>query len=117
MKQFQVNPPVRGEGRFIKQSGPIGRFGHVVLEVECTGSTKALSVAWCASEQAIPSAFRGAVTRGIVRMFEPGAPFGEYRSEGVCVRVIDGMAHPTDSNDLSFEIAAATALKNALTAS
>lgn len=114
MERLRCGPSARGEGRFIKQSGPIGRFGHVVLEVQCLESPQSISVTWVASEEAIPSVFRHSVERGIVRLFEPEAKYGEFSSDGISVRIIGGTCHPTDSNEVSFELAAAAAFINAI---
>jgi hypothetical protein len=54
------------------------------------------------------------VTRGIVRLFEPGAKLAEYSSNSLAVRVIGGTSHQTDSNEMSFELAASAALINAI---
>lgn len=114
MKRFRSSAVLRGEGRFIKQSGPIGRFGHVILQVECLEASQAISIAWDVSEDVIPTFFRDSVVRGILRLFEPGAKYAGYSSDGLAVRVVGGTFHPTDSNELSFELAAAAAFNDAI---
>ena len=117
MERGRRGPSSRGEGRFIRQSGPIGRFAHVVLEVQCLGTPEPLSVSWEVAAEAIPHGFRHAVERGIVGLFELGARYGEFSGEGISVRVVGGTCHPTDSNEASFEMAAAAAFVNAVSGS
>lgn len=73
-----------------------------------------LSVTWAASEDAIPGIFRNAVERGIARLFEPGAKYADFSSAGVSVRMVGGTCHPTDSNEVSFEMASAAAFVKAV---
>lgn len=113
MRRFRHGPAVRGEGRFVKQSGPIGHFAHVVVELEFPEAAETFSIVWKVPEAAIPIVFRDAVARGILHLFEPGARYADYSSDGVVVRVVGGTTHPTDSDSLSFELAAANAFENA----
>ena len=113
-RRLPCRPLVRGEGRFIKQSGPIGRFGHVVLEVQCLETAQALVVTWDVSEDEIPAIFRNSVERGVIRLFGPEAKYEAFSSDGVSVRVVGGTCHPTDSNEVSFELASAAAFVNAI---
>lgn len=105
--------PVKAEGRFVKQSGPPGRFAHVVLVVE-QATCPNIEFSWQVAESSIPSMFQGAVVRGVSRLFEPGARLAEFSPSGILVRVTGGTFHPTDSNDLSYEIASAYAFISAV---
>ena len=107
--------PVKAEGRFIKQSGPIGRFGHVVLVVEQVASPK-IEFSWQVPESSIPAMFHAAVARGVCRLFEPDGKLAEFTPGNLLVRVVGGTFHPTDSNEISCEIASANAFVNAVAA-
>ena len=113
MKTLHFPQPTKAEGRFIKQSGPIGRFGHVVLLVEQTTSHR-LELSWQVPQSAIPAEFQESVTRGIRRLFEPGAKFSGVSPVGLLVRVVGGTFHPTDSNEISYELASSQAFLNAV---
>src|SRR5690349_6443102 len=112
MMKFDLCLPARGEGRFVRQAGGLHRYGHVVLIVESAPAE--LSFSWEVFAEQIPDMFKDAVYRGVSRSFEPGGLFGSYISHGLRVRVVDGSWHETDSNEGSFEIASALALKDAI---
>ena len=110
---FWFADEVRGHGSFIKQSGPIGRFARVVVEVSTSRENPHGAIQWGATEAQIPAEFRGAVSRGLVCVLTSGG-YLNYVADGLVVRVVGGACHPTDSNELSFEKAAAIAFKNAV---
>lgn len=112
MMKSVLFPPVRGEGRIVRQAGGLHRYGHVVLLVESAPAE--LCFSWEVSAVQIPDLFKDAVCRGVTRSFEPGAVFGSYVPDGLRVRIVDGSWHEIDSNEGSFEIASALALKDAL---
>lgn len=116
MKTLQFTQPTRGEGRFVRQSGPPGRFGHVILIVEPTNQPS-LEICWEVPESAIPVQFRQAVSLGINGYFEPGAKYSEFTPGGFLVRVVGGTFHPTDSNEVSYTLAAAAAFSDAVSCS
>jgi hypothetical protein len=58
--------------------------------------------------------FKEAVYRGIKAQFQPDARLGAYTTDGLLIRIVDGSSHESDSNEGSFEIAAAFALLTAL---
>lgn len=112
MMKSDLCPPARGEGRFVRQAGGRHPYGHVVLIVE--SAPAGLSFSWEVSAEQIPDMFKAAVYRGVSRSFEPGAMFGSHISHGLRVRIVDGSWHETDSNQGSFEIVSALALKDAM---
>jgi elongation factor G len=113
MDTLHFPQPIKAEGRFIRQSGPIGRFGHVVLIVEQSSSER-LEFSWQVPASAIPAMFQSAVVRGVTRLFEPGAKLAEFSPSSLHVRVVGGTFHPTDSNEGSYEVASANAFINAV---
>jgi elongation factor G len=113
MKRLIVPVPVSGEGRIVRQSGGLHRYGHVVLSVETSPST-ALLFDWQVLPVQIPDVFREAIFRGVRRSFKDGAQFDGVSSDGLLVRVVGGSFHETDSNEGSFEIAAMQAFSKAL---
>jgi len=115
MKRLVISRPTKGEGRFIKQSGPIGRFAHVILIVESTFGSR-IEFSWAAPQSSIPPEFRGSVERGVQRLFKDDARFTGFSPVGLLVRVVGGTFHPTDSNEISFELAASAAFIDAVDA-
>jgi hypothetical protein len=73
-----------------------------------------LDIAWDVSEASIPGAYREAVRRGIAGLFESDAKFEDFLPNRLCVRVVGGSHHETDSNESSYVIAAAMAFVNAV---
>lgn len=112
MKRFELEGPLRGEGRIVRQAGGMHRYGHVILTVE--PAQTALSFTWEVSPTRIPEEFKAAVYRGIEAQFQPHARFGTYSTKGLLFRIVDGSSHAIDSNEGSFEIAASLALLKAL---
>lgn len=114
MKRLVVPAPVTGEGRIVRQSGGLHRYGHVVLVVETSADTD-LSFAWEVLPEQIPGMFKDAVYRGVRRSFEPDAQFAGYSPDGLLVRVVAGSFHQIDSNEGSFEMASMQAFAKAVT--
>ncbi|MGJ7501327.1 hypothetical protein ACSFA3_24235 [Variovorax sp. RHLX14] len=105
---------MRGEGRIVRQSGGLHRYGHVVLSVEASSGAN-LSFNWEVLPEQIPDMFKDAVYRGVRRSFEADAQFDGYSPDGLLVRVVAGSFHQTDSNEGSFEMASMQAFSKALT--
>ena len=111
---FPLQRPATGEGRFIRQQGSPGRYGHVSLLVEPTEEGDPWALLWEVQSSQIPPHFGEAVRRGIVSLFVEGAPLERWPLEGFSVRVVGGSFHDTDSNELSFVMAAGYAFLDAL---
>lgn len=100
-----------GEGRFVRQRGSPGRYGHVVLVVEPVKG-QGLSFAWEVRNDEIPSEYEESVQRGVKALFLDDGPFAGVQ-QGLHVRVIGGSFHETDSNEMSYFMAAASAFQDA----
>ncbi|WP_431095357.1 hypothetical protein [Polaromonas aquatica] len=111
---FPLQCPATGEGRFIRQQGSPGRYGHVSLLVEPAEGGEPWALLWEVQPFQIPDHFEEAVRRGIASLFVEDAPLGRWPLEGFSVRVIGGSFHDTDSNELSFVMAAGYAFLDAL---
>jgi elongation factor G len=106
-----VTRSAQGEGRYIRQTGGRGQYGHVVLQVEPSdtpGSTFSSAV----RGGAVPSQFIPAVEAGVSEALESGVLAG-YPVNDVRVTLLDGSAHEVDSSDLAFKIAASMAFRDA----
>lgn len=103
----------RGEGSFIRQNGPPGHYGHVILIVEASPND-GLTFMWEVAETAIPKVYAEAVQRGIQRTCEAHGAFAGSAFTRTTVRIVDGSFHDFDSRERSFELAAAEAFENAV---
>ncbi len=100
-----------GVGKFVRQSGGRGQYGHVVLEIEPRPEGGENTYVSRIVGGSIPLEFMAAVEQGVGDAMAEG-PHG-YPMTGVHTRVIDGSYHAVDSSEIAFRIAAAIAVRNA----
>jgi len=106
------------EGKFVRQTGGRGQYGHVVLTVE---PLKTEGGHWSRDIEfkdktvggSVPREYLPAIERGARDALSSGVLAG-YPVAGVKVALIDGSFHPVDSSDIAFEQAAAIAIEKAL---
>ncbi len=113
-----ITKSAQAEGKFIRQTGGHGQYGHVVLEVEplLTGDghwSREIEFQSEVSANAIPREFVPDVERGSRDALSSGVLSG-YPVVGVKVKLIDGSFHSVDSSGLAFEQAAAIAVEKAI---
>jgi len=106
-----VTGRAQGEGRYVRQTGGKGQYGHVVLEVE-PAQEPGVAFTNAVRGGSIPTAFISAVEAGVCEAMESGVLAG-YPVSNVQVRLLDGSAHEVDSSELAFKIAAAMAFREA----
>jgi len=104
---------VKAEGRFIKQTGGRGQYGHVWLEVEPLPRGKGFEFIDAITGGVIPKEYIPAVEQGVREAIERGVLAG-YPLTDLKVKLIDGSYHEVDSSDMAFAIAASMALKEAV---
>ena len=105
-----ITVPVKAEGRFIKQSGGKGQYGHVVVELEPGGRGSGFLFVDKVRGGTIPKKFIPPVAAGIKEAMEGGALLG-YPLIDIKATLCDGSFHEVDSSDIAFKIAGAIALK------
>jgi elongation factor G len=110
-----IAKPQRAEGRFKKQTGGHGQFGVAVIEVEPLARDAGFEFVDEIVGGAIPRNFIPAVEKGILEAMEQGGPHGNPVTD-IRVRLVDGKYHSVDSSEMSFKVAGALALKEALAA-
>ena len=108
----------QAEGKFIRQTGGHGQYGHVVLMLEPLLTEAGLASRDIEFERkvasdVVPREYIPAVERGARDALGSGVLAG-YPVRGVKVTLIDGSFHSVDSSDLAFEQAAAIAVQKAL---
>ena len=106
-----ITVPVRSEGRFIRQTGGHGQYGHVWLELEPLAKGEGYIFEDETSMGVIPREFIPAVDAGVREAMQSGV-LGGYPVVDVKVRLVGGSFHEEDSSALAFKIAGSMALKS-----
>jgi len=106
-----ITKAVRSEGRFIRQSGGRGQYGHVWLTIEPQPGGEGFEFVNRIVGGAIPREFIPAVEKGVVGALEDGVLAG-YPMVNIKVTLVDGSYHDVDSSEMAFKIAGSMALKD-----
>jgi elongation factor G len=101
-----------GEGRFIRQSGGRGQYGHVKVRLEPRKRGEGFLFEDATVGGVVPKEYIGAVRAGIVEAMEHGVIAG-YPVVDMKAILYDGSYHEVDSSELAFKIAASLAFKEA----
>ncbi|WP_338176506.1 elongation factor G [Candidatus Dormiibacter inghamiae] len=102
-----------GTGRFVRQSGGKGQFGHVELEVEPGERGSGFVFLDQITQGRIPREYIPAVQKGIKEAINSGVVAG-YPVLDLKVRLVDGSYHNVDSSEMAFHIAGSMGVKDAL---
>jgi len=108
-----ITKPVRVEGRFIRQTGGKGHYGHVWLELEPQPKGAGFVFENRIRGGVIPEQFIPAVEAGVREALESG-PLAGYPVVDVKVSLVDGSYHEVDSSEMAFKAAASIAMKKGL---
>jgi len=106
-----VTEPARAEGRFVRQSGGRGQYGHVWLEVEPLTAGTGVVFENKIVGGVVPKEFIPAVERGVREAAETGIM--GYPMVDLLVRLVDGTYHEVDSSERAFQIAGSMGFKEA----
>jgi len=107
-----ITKSAEGEGKFIRQSGGRGQYGHAVVTIEPNERGKGIEVNNKIVGGTIPKEYIPAVIDGVEEAIKGGVLCG-YQMVDVKVNVIDGSFHEVDSNELAFKMAGIFAFKEA----
>ena len=107
-----ITAPAEGEGKFIRQSGGRGQYGHAIINIEPNKRGKGVEIENKIVGGVIPKEYHSAVNAGIREAIAGGVLAG-YPMVDVRVEVVDGSYHEVDSNELAFKMAGIFALKEA----
>jgi elongation factor G len=102
-----------GEGKFIRQSGGKGQYGHVVVKMEPNEKGKGVEVLNETVGGSIPKEFIKPSTEGILEAANNGVVAG-YPVVDVIIRIVDGSFHDVDSSEMAFKMAGIFAFKDAM---
>ncbi|MDE0032650.1 MAG: elongation factor G [Deltaproteobacteria bacterium] len=108
-----IRRTVEQEGRFVRQSGGRGQFGHVYLRLEPQPTGRGFEFVSAIKGGVIPQEYVPAVENGVVQATTNGGLVG-YPVVDVKVTLLDGSYHEVDSSEMAFTIAASMAFKEAL---
>jgi elongation factor G len=100
------------EGKYVKQSGGRGQYGHVYIDLEPTGPGGGYEFVDKITGGSVPREYIGVVDQGVEEACESGVLAG-YPLVDVRATLVDGSYHEVDSNEMAFKIAAQMALKAA----
>ncbi|MBQ7560775.1 MAG: elongation factor G [Synergistaceae bacterium] len=107
-----IRKSARAEGKYIRQSGGRGQYGHVVFEIEPLEGNK-YEFEDKIVGGVVPKEYIAAVEKGLEEAIQSGV-LGGYPVIGVKVTLVDGSYHEVDSSEMAFKIAASMGFKEAM---
>ncbi|MGB9667876.1 MAG: elongation factor G [Thermosulfidibacteraceae bacterium] len=108
-----IRRPSKAEGKYIRQTGGRGQYGHVIIEIEPLERGKGFVFEDHIVGGVIPKEYIPSVEKGIREALENGVLAG-YPVVDIKVKLVDGSYHEVDSSDLAFKIAGSMAIKEAV---
>ena len=105
-----IRKKVQVEGKYKKQSGGRGQYGHCWLELEPKGRGEGFEFADKIVGGVIPRQYRSAVEKGVIEAMVKGVLAG-YPTVDMKAAVYDGSYHPVDSSEMAFKVAGSMAFK------
>ncbi len=110
-----ITRPAKGEGRFVRQTGGRGQFGHAKIEIEPLPPEEGQKFEFINRIVGgkIPREYIPSVEHGIREAMDNG-PLAGYELEGVRAILVDGSFHQVDSSEIAFKIAGSMAFKDAM---
>ena len=107
-----IKKPARGEGKYIRQSGGRGQYGHCIIEMSPNEPGKGFEFVDETVGGCIPKEFIKPIEEGIVEAATSGVIAG-YEVVDFKVRLVDGSFHDVDSSEMAFHIAGSMAFRDA----
>ena len=108
-----IRSKVSQEGKFVRQSGGRGQYGHVKIEIEPNEKGKGYVFENAIVGGVIPREYIPSVSKGIQEAMRNGVLAG-YPIEDIKVKLYDGSFHDVDSSEMAFKIAGSIALKEGI---
>jgi elongation factor G len=106
-----IRKKVESEGKFVRQSGGRGQYGHVWLRLEPMPSGSGYAFENATIGGTVPKEYISSVDKGIQEQMKNGVIAG-YPVEDVKVTLFDGSYHDVDSNEMAFKVAGSMAFRN-----
>lgn len=108
-----VRKPSKAEGKWIKQSGGKGQYGHVVIQLEPGEAGSGFTFISKIVGGTVPKEYIAPAEQGMKEACESGIVAG-YPLIDVKVTLVDGSYHEVDSNEMAFKLAGSQAIKDAV---
>ncbi|MDC0835196.1 elongation factor G [Leptolyngbya valderiana BDU 20041] len=108
-----IRKSTQAEGKFVRQSGGKGQYGHVVIELEPGETGSGFEFVSKIVGGSVPKEYIGPAENGMKEACESGILAG-YPLIDVKATLVDGSYHEVDSNEMAFKIAGSMAIKNAV---
>ncbi|TME98136.1 MAG: elongation factor G [Chloroflexi bacterium] len=108
-----IKRPAHGVGRFIRQTGGKGQFGHAELDVRPGERGSGFIFEDKITQGRIPREYIPAVEKGVREALQSGVVAG-YPVVDITVRLVDGSYHQVDSSEMAFQVAGSMAVKDGM---
>jgi elongation factor G len=105
-----IRNAVKQDGKFVRQSGGKGQYGHVVLEIEPQERGAGYVFENLTVGGSVPKEYVPAVDKGIREAMQSG-PMAGYPVVDIKIKLVDGSYHEVDSNEMAFKIAGSMGFK------
>ncbi len=106
-----IRKTVEAEGKFVRQSGGRGQYGHVWLRIEPLPAGNGYAFENATVGGSVPKEYISSVDRGVQEQMKNGVIAG-YPVEDVKVTLFDGSYHDVDSNEMAFKVAGSIGFRN-----
>lgn len=106
-----ISKTVEAEGKYIKQTGGHGQYGHCLLKLEPLGRGEGFKFINKIKGASIPSEFIPSIEKGVIEALEKGVLLG-FPLTDLQVTLFDGSYHDVDSSDIAFKIAGSMAIQD-----
>jgi elongation factor G len=107
-----ISRPAQAEGKFIRQSGGKGQYGHCVVKLEPAERGKGFQFQNAIRAGVIPKEFIPAIEKGLQESMLGGIIIG-YPAADIKATLVDGSFHEVDSTEIAYKIAASMAFREA----
>ena len=109
-----IRKAVHGEGKFVRQSGGRGQYGHAVIDLEPLEPGSGFIFESKIVGGAVPKEYISPIEAGIREAMETGVLAG-YETVDIKATLVDGSYHDVDSSEMAFKVAGSMAFKNCAT--
>ena len=108
-----ITKTVHAEGKFVRQSGGKGQYGHIVADISPNEPGKGIEFEENIVGGAVPKEFIAPAKKGMLEALQSGV-VGGYPVVDVKINLVDGSYHDVDSSEAAFIVAGSMAIKDAL---
>jgi len=105
-----IRKAVKQEGKFVRQSGGRGQYGHIVIEMSPVERGAGFSYESAIVGGVVPKEYVAAAGKGIEEAMRNG-PLAGYPVVDIAIKAVDGSFHDVDSNEMAFKVAGSMAFK------